>query len=76
MNKLLECYYEEGLTIKMDGVNENINDYISNRKLLKVSGFPVNNDLLNKILNELKIWSDSGQKSGDNRERPSIKANS
>eukprot|EP00801_Mesodinium_rubrum_P003954 Mrub_03955.p1 GENE.Mrub_03955~~Mrub_03955.p1 ORF type:complete len:425 (+),score=36.29 Mrub_03955:54-1277(+) len=77
MDKLLNCYKEEGLAISEfnEFSNSNLN-LIANRHIIQTEGKSVRIDLINEILISLKNWANSGLKSGSMRERPSIKASS
>lgn len=61
---------------KKDNLSIEYDKYIANREVLRISGTPVSTNIIDKILNELKQWSNSGLKSGVTRERPSIQASS
>ena len=65
MQRLLKCYEGEGW---MD------QDGSAQRKRVHADGVPVKQGLIDKILVELRAWTDETGKIAKNRERPSIKA--
>jgi len=77
MEMLLSCYQKEGL-LQFDNASDitDLNLGIGQRKIIRVDGVPVRQELLNEILEELKDWRHNGKRGGssNNRERPSIKA--
>ncbi|KAL7493174.1 hypothetical protein ACHAWT_002251 [Skeletonema menzelii] len=76
MNKLLKCYKDEGLLLQCDGAD--LNDGVAKRQTVSVDGMPVRKELLDEILIELQDWRGNNKRGGssNNRERPSIKAES
>lgn len=85
MENILSHYVQEGLVdLPKPKGSINIDDeikyrkveYSDNRHLLRIKGTPVTTNIIDKILIELKEWSNSGLKSGATRERPSIQASS
>ena len=77
MEMLLSCYQKEGLLqFDNDSDSEDLNLGIGQRKVIRVDGVPVREELLTEILEELKDWRHNGKRGGssNNRERPSIKA--
>jgi len=58
MSELLECYAEEGMC---------------SRKLVRVEGTPVGEDVRGQLLMVMKEWAGTNKSSGANRERPTIK---
>ena len=55
---------------------EDLNKGIGNRRIIRVNGTPVRQELIDEILTELHDWRGNGKRGGSstNRERPSIKA--
>lgn len=80
MQKILSHYLEEGqINTSKNEILDKIKsstEYIDNRHLLRILGYPVSKNIIDKILIELKNWSNSGLKSGATRERTSIQASS
>lgn len=78
MERLLRCYQAEGL-LSMDGVDSSdLNQGIGKRRVLRVDGTPVRQDLLDELLAELRSWRGDFKRGGSSthRERPSIQAQS
>jgi hypothetical protein len=65
MQRLLKCYEREGWTDERGHAK---------RKRVHVDGAPVNQDIIDKLLVELRAWTDETGKVAKNRERPSIRA--
>ncbi len=81
MRRLLERYRDEGLSYHdSDGGGSNgdkpdPNAALGKRRVLRIDGEPVRNELLCELLAELREWRGNvgrGGGSGSNRERPSI----
>lgn len=77
MEQLLRCYKDEGLLHCADD-DADLNNGVGQRKIVAVKGVPVRKDLLDEILIELRDWRGNNKRGGssNNRERPSIKAES
>ncbi len=77
MNKLLQCYKDEGLLHCADD-SVDLNNGVGQRQIVAVDGVPVRQELLDEILIELQDWRGNNKRGGssNNRERPSIKAES
>ena len=78
MHKLLQCYKEEGLLGGCDDDGADLNNGVAQRQIVSVEGVPVRQELLDEILIELQDWRGNNKRGGssNNRERPSIKAES
>ena len=77
MNQLLQCYKDEGLLHCADD-DVDLNNGVGQRQTVVVDGVPVRKELLDEILTELQDWRGNNKRGGssNNRERPSIKAES
>mmetsp|Transcript_11674 Transcript_11674/g.17634 ORF Transcript_11674/g.17634 Transcript_11674/m.17634 type:complete len:540 (+) Transcript_11674:104-1723(+) len=77
MNQLLQCYMDEGLLHCADD-DVDLNNGVGQRQTVAVDGVPVRKELLDEILIELQDWRGNNKRGGssNNRERPSIKAES
>ncbi len=77
MNRLLTRYHKEGMLV-LDAEQADLNSGVGERKIVRVSGVPVRQELLDEILLELNDWQGDGKRGGssNNRERPSIRATS
>ena len=77
MNQLLQCYKDEGLLHCADD-DVDLNNGVGQRQTVTVDGVPVRKELLDEILVELQDWRGNNKRGGssNNRERPSIKAES
>ena len=62
----------------LDTEQAGLNSGLGRRKIVRVSGVPVRQELLDEILLELNDWQGDGKRGGssNNRERPSIRATS
>ncbi|KAL3781732.1 hypothetical protein ACHAW5_001714 [Stephanodiscus triporus] len=82
MNRLLDRYMDEGLSYFDDedegsGGRCDRNAAVGKRRILRIDGEPVRDELLREILTELREWRGDvgrGGGSGGSRERPSVRA--
>ncbi|KAL3769685.1 hypothetical protein ACHAWO_013556 [Cyclotella atomus] len=80
MESLLDCYRKEGLmkinTPASNTQHVDLNLGVANRRIVKIDGISVRQELLDSILEELRDWRYNAKRGGssDNRERPSINA--
>jgi hypothetical protein len=77
MEQLLRCYKDEGL-LHCTEDDADLNNGVGQRQIVAVKGVPVREDLIDEILIELRDWRGNNKRGGssNNRERPSIKAES
>ncbi|KAL7554152.1 hypothetical protein ACHAWF_017553, partial [Thalassiosira exigua] len=73
VERLLRCYQSEGL---LDTCGADLNEGVGKRRVIRLDGVPVREELLDEILAELRLWRYNGKRGGssNNRERPSIQA--
>jgi hypothetical protein len=76
METLLDCYLKEGLKKSSNVQHADLNLGVANRRIVKIDGIPVRQELLDSILEELRAWRYNAKRGGssNNRERPSINA--
>ena len=75
MHMLLECYNREGmLELPSDGAS--VDSGVGRRRTIRADGTPVSEEVIGKLLTELRDWRENGRRGGssNNRERPSISA--